>query len=80
MTIKQMTEVCMEKYDHTFSTIAKESDTLVGGYNWGTGSSSRPPRLFWPRRFPMMAASSFSSIFSRNSTYLALFPCRRTLV
>lgn len=34
-----MREVCMENYDPNFGMIAKDGDILLGGYNFGTGSS-----------------------------------------
>ncbi len=39
MTPAQQAEVVMENYDPDFRTIAKSGDLLVGGYNFGTGSS-----------------------------------------
>jgi homoaconitate hydratase len=35
----KMREVCMENYDPNFGNIARDGDILVGGYNFGTGSS-----------------------------------------
>jgi len=34
-----MREVCMENYDPNFRNISKDGDILVGGYNFGSGSS-----------------------------------------
>jgi homoaconitate hydratase len=34
-----MREVCMENYDPNFGTIARDGDILLGGYNFGSGSS-----------------------------------------
>ena len=34
-----MREVCMENYDPKFGSIAKDGDILLGGYNFGSGSS-----------------------------------------
>ena len=36
---EKMREVCMENYDPTFGTIARDGDILLGGYNFGSGSS-----------------------------------------
>ena len=36
---EKMREVCMENYDPNFGQIAKDGDILLGGYNFGTGSS-----------------------------------------
>jgi 3-isopropylmalate dehydratase small subunit len=34
-----MREVCMENYDPKFGSIARDGDILLGGYNFGSGSS-----------------------------------------
>ena len=34
-----MREVCMENYDPSFGSIAQDGDILLGGYNFGSGSS-----------------------------------------
>ena len=34
-----MSEVCFENYDPEFRNIARESDILVSGFNFGCGSS-----------------------------------------
>ncbi len=39
MTPQQQAEVVMENYDPEFVKIAKAGDILVGGFNFGTGSS-----------------------------------------
>jgi homoaconitate hydratase len=36
---EKMREVCMENYDPKFGSIAKDGDILLGGYNFGSGSS-----------------------------------------
>ena len=36
---EKMREVCMENYDPKFGTIARDGDILLGGYNFGSGSS-----------------------------------------
>lgn len=37
--VEKMAEVCMENYDAAFKDIARPGDVLVGGFNFGTGSS-----------------------------------------
>jgi homoaconitate hydratase len=39
MTPEKQAQVVMENYDPNFVNIAKQGDILVGGYNFGTGSS-----------------------------------------
>jgi homoaconitate hydratase len=64
-----MAEVCMENYDPEFRTIAKEGDILVGGYNWGTGSSrEQAATSILAKKIPLVVAGSFGNIFSRNGT------------
>ena len=36
---EKMREVCMENYDPNFGSIARDGDILLGGYNFGSGSS-----------------------------------------
>jgi homoaconitate hydratase len=36
---EKMREVCMENYDPNLGSIAQDGDILVGGYNFGSGSS-----------------------------------------
>jgi homoaconitate hydratase len=36
---QKMREVCMENYDPKFGTVARDGDILLGGYNFGSGSS-----------------------------------------
>jgi len=36
---EKMREVCMENYDPKFGSIARDGDILLGGYNFGSGSS-----------------------------------------
>lgn len=74
----------MENYDPKFGSIAKDGDILLGGYNFGCGSSREqaatailvisflfPPNL-QSRNIPMVIAGSFGDIFKRNSINNAL--------
>jgi len=36
---EKMREVCMENYDPNFGKVSRDGDILVGGYNFGSGSS-----------------------------------------
>jgi homoaconitate hydratase len=68
-----MAEVCMENYDVDFRTIAKEGDILVGGFNFGCGSSrEQAATAILAKKIPLVIAGSFSNIFGRNSINNAL--------
>lgn len=41
VTAEKMATVCMENYDKQFSSIAREGDILVAGFNFGCGSYTR---------------------------------------
>ena len=68
MSKEHMAEVCMENYDSDFGKIVKPGDILVGGYNFGTGSSrEQAATSILAKQIPLVIAASFSNIFSRNS-------------
>jgi homoaconitate hydratase len=70
---EKMRKVCMENYDPQFGTIARDGDILVGGYNFGTGSSrEQAATAILSRNIPMVLAGSFGDIFKRNSINNAL--------
>ncbi|RAK96456.1 homoaconitase LysF [Aspergillus ibericus CBS 121593] len=73
VTVEKMAEVCMSNYDTQFSSIAKEGDILVTGYNFGCGSSrEQAATALLAKRIPLVVAGSFGNIFSRNSINNAL--------
>ncbi|KAG6080382.1 mitochondrial Homoaconitase [Claviceps sp. LM220 group G6] len=73
ITTEKMAEVCMENYDPEFRNIAKASDILVSGFNFGTGSSrEQSATAILAKGIPLVVAGSFSNIFSRNSINNAL--------
>ncbi|KAG6038456.1 mitochondrial Homoaconitase [Claviceps citrina] len=73
ITKEKMAEVCMENYDPEFRNIAKPSDILVSGFNFGTGSSrEQSATAILAKGIPLVVAGSFSNIFSRNSINNAL--------
>ncbi|OLN86923.1 Homoaconitase, mitochondrial [Colletotrichum chlorophyti] len=73
ISVEKMAEVCMENYDPTFGTIAKEGDILVSGFNFGTGSSrEQAATAILAKKIPLVVAGSFGNIFSRNSINNAL--------
>jgi homoaconitate hydratase len=70
---EKMAEVCMENYDPSFGSVAKEGDILVSGFNFGCGSSrEQAATAILARKIPMVVAGSFGNIFSRNSINNAL--------
>jgi len=63
----------MSNYDTEFSSLAKEGDILVSGYNFGCGSSrEQAATAILAKRIPLVVAGSFGNIFSRNSINNAL--------
>ena len=68
MTPEQMAAVAMENYDPDFQGIAKEGDILVGGYNFGAGSSrEQAATALKYRGLKMVIAGSFSQTYKRNA-------------
>lgn len=73
MTRDDMKKVVMENYDPNFVNIVQEGDVLVGGYNFGTGSSrEQAATAIKSRDIQIMVAGSYSDIFKRNSVNNAL--------
>lgn len=73
MTTEKMAEVCMSNYDSAFSSIAKEHDILVSGFNFGCGSSrEQAATAILAKKIPLVVAGSFGNTFSRNSINNAL--------
>ncbi|KAL8866170.1 MAG: hypothetical protein Q9174_006458, partial [Haloplaca sp. 1 TL-2023] len=73
VTTEKMAEVCMSNYDTQFSSIAKEGDILVAGFNFGCGSSrEQAATAILAKKIPLVVAGSFGNIFSRNSINNAL--------
>ena len=63
----------MSNYDAQFSSIAKEGDILVSGFNFGCGSSrEQAATALLAKKIPLVVAGSFGNIFSRNSINNAL--------
>jgi homoaconitate hydratase len=76
MTPAQQAAVVMENYDIEFRTIAQKGDLLVGGFNFGSGSS-REQAATALKYFgvPLVLAGSFSETYKRNAVnngYLVL--------
>ncbi len=67
-TPKQQAEVVMENYDPEFSKIVKGGDFLVGGINFGTGSSrEQAATALKYKGIKLVLAGSFSETYKRNA-------------
>ncbi|TAH34646.1 MAG: homoaconitase [Planctomycetota bacterium] len=65
---EEMAKVAMENYDPRFQELARAGDVLVGGYNFGTGSSrEQAATALKYRGLPLVAAGSFSDTYKRNA-------------
>lgn len=61
-------KVVMENYDPDFVKTAKEGDIVVGGYNFGTGSSrEQAATALKYKGIRMVIAGSFSQTYKRNA-------------
>ncbi len=64
---------CMEDLDGTFRSRVKEGDILVGGWNFGCGSSrEHAPIAIKASGISLVIAKSFARIFYRNSINIGL--------
>jgi len=67
-TPQQQAQVVMENYDPEFTKIVKEGDILVGGFNFGTGSSrEQAATAFKYRGIQLVLAGSFNETYKRNA-------------
>ena len=68
MTPEMMARVVMENYDPQFAVRAHAGDVIVGGFNFGTGSS-REQAVTCPKAkgIPLVIAASFSQTYLRNA-------------
>ncbi len=68
LTPAEMAAVVFENYDADFRTVAHAGDIVVGGYNFGTGSS-REQAATALKYFgiPCVIAGSFSETYKRNA-------------
>jgi homoaconitate hydratase len=68
MTPAMMAKVVMENYDPTFANRSKAGDVLVGGFNFGTGSSrEQAVTALKCAGIPLVIAGSFSQTYLRNA-------------
>jgi homoaconitate hydratase len=65
---EQQAAVVMENYDPAFKDIVRDGDILVGGFNFGTGSSREQAATSLKyRRIQLVIAGSFSETYKRNA-------------
>jgi homoaconitate hydratase len=63
-----MAEVVMRNYDPEFSARISSGDVLVGGFNFGTGSSrEQAATALQAAGIPLVIAGSFSQTYLRNA-------------
>jgi homoaconitate hydratase len=68
MTPADMARVLMENYDPGFTGRVREGDVLVGGFNFGTGSSrEQAVTALQAAGIPLVVAASFSQTYLRNA-------------
>src|SRR5438477_10546248 len=68
MTPEMMARVVMENCDPQFSARAHAGDVLVGGFNFGTGSSrEQAVTCLKAKGIPLIIAASFSQTYLRNA-------------
>ncbi|MEW5994216.1 MAG: homoaconitase, partial [Candidatus Zixiibacteriota bacterium] len=67
-TPEQQAGVVMENYDPEFGKIVKDGDILVGGFNFGTGSSrEQAATALKYRGIRLVIAGSFNETYKRNA-------------
>ncbi len=68
MTPEMMARVVMENYDAQFAARTAAGDVLVGGFNFGTGSSrEQAVTALKAKGIPLVIAGSFSQTYLRNA-------------
>ncbi|MCL6097050.1 MAG: homoaconitase [Bacteroidetes bacterium] len=68
MTPQEQAKVVMENYDPEFGKIVKEENILVGGFNFGTGSSrEQAATALKYRGIQLVIAGSFNETYKRNA-------------
>jgi homoaconitate hydratase len=68
MTPEQMAAVTFENYDPNFNTLYEKGDVVVGGLNFGTGSSREQAATALKfKGIPCVIAASFSETYKRNA-------------
>jgi homoaconitate hydratase len=68
MTKYMMARVVMENYDPKFAERTRPGDVIVGGFNFGTGSSrEQAVTCLKAKGIPLVIAASFSQTYLRNA-------------
>jgi len=68
MTKEMMAKVVMENYDPQFGARTGAGDVIVGGFNFGTGSSrEQAVTCLKAKGIPLVIAASFSQTYLRNA-------------
>ncbi len=68
MTPETMARVVMENYDPQFALRTHQGDVIVGGFNFGTGSSrEQAVTCLKAKQIPLVVAASFSQTYLRNA-------------
>jgi len=68
MTPEMMARVVMENYDPQFAGRTHSGDVIVGGFNFGTGSSrEQAVTCLKAKGIPLVIAASFSQTYLRNA-------------
>lgn len=68
MTPQQQAQVVMENYDPEFVKITKAGDILVGGFNFGTGSSrEQAATALKYKGIQLVVAGTFNETYKRNA-------------
>ena len=68
MTRELMAKVIFENYDPEFSAKTNAGDVVVGGFNFGTGSSrEQAVTALQAKGLPLVIAGSFSQTYLRNA-------------
>lgn len=70
---KELASHCMVDIDETFAANVKAGDIMVGGHNFGCGSSrEHAPIAIKASGVPVIIAASFARIFYRNAINVGL--------
>eukprot|EP01064_Diplonema_japonicum_P034304 TRINITY_DN7072_c0_g1_i2.p1 TRINITY_DN7072_c0_g1~~TRINITY_DN7072_c0_g1_i2.p1 ORF type:complete len:676 (+),score=97.92 TRINITY_DN7072_c0_g1_i2:70-2097(+) len=68
LTPGEMAEVAFENYDPKFQEVAEVGSIVVGGYNFGSGSSrEQAATCLKYKGIPLVIAGSFSETYKRNA-------------
>ena len=70
---KELATHCMEDIDTNFVKVVKDGDVMVGGYNFGCGSSrEHAPMVIKESGISCVIAKAFARIFYRNAINIGL--------